>query len=440
MRAATTLPLIVPDQIDQAAPRNQPPFQEKLQATAMASRRFFAYDPHDYYYASPYHYTYSYHQYYQQPSPYRSAGDFFPAAAPEPVTVAPPRPTVESSSRPPVSIPGHFVGSELEPERLMPAAAARPPRKRALSAEDAAVRVQAAARGFLARRSVRAVREVEREAAEAGAQIARDAAALRGDARARVAVGEALMRMLLRLDAVRGAREYRRKVTKRVLKLQDAVDALEAAPASATEGNESYVEAAAPAAEMAGESAAASEVLDGEERGGWVEAEAVAAEMAGESAAASEVLDGEERGGGVEAEAVAAEMEVDGDGADGEPEQAAQDEWEMVTEEPEAAAEQPATTCPEALRPQEQGGTEITTAAEGGAGGLDARKVMEMVAALCERSAQQCAVIGALAERVDALERAVRRVEDAERRRRRAKKLRKAGKGSNHNSKCYSSD
>jgi hypothetical protein len=59
---------------------------------------------------------------------------------------------------------------------------------------------------------------------------------------------------------------------------------------------------------------------------------------------------------------------------------------------------------------------------------------MEMVAALCEQNAQQCAVIGALAERVDALERAVRRVEDAERRRRRGKKLKQDGKGSN---KCY---
>lgn len=56
-----------------------------------------------------------------------------------------------------------------------------------------------------------------------------------------------------------------------------------------------------------------------------------------------------------------------------------------------------------------------------------------MVAALCERSAQQCAVIGALAERVDALEHAVRRVEGADRRRRRNKKLKEEGKG---NTKC----
>jgi hypothetical protein len=60
-----------------------------------------------------------------------------------------------------------------------------------------------------------------------------------------------------------------------------------------------------------------------------------------------------------------------------------------------------------------------------------------MVATLCEENAQQCTVIGALVERVDTLERAVRRVEDAERRRWWGKKLKKEGKGSN-NSRCYS--
>jgi len=108
-----------------------------------------------------------------------------------------------------------------------------------------------------------------------------------------------------------------------------------------------------------------------------------------------------------------------------------------MTEEPEPAAA-PASRS-EAARPQEPAaGAEIRTAGTAaGDGSLDTQKVMEMVAALCERSAQQCAVIGALAERVDALERAVRQAEDAERRRRRAKKLRKEGKGSSHG-KCYS--
>ncbi|RCV20963.1 hypothetical protein SETIT_4G100500v2 [Setaria italica] len=391
----------------------------------MASRRFFAYDPYDYYYAAPYHYPYPYYQY-QQPALSRGVGGFFTDAAPEAVNVAP-RPRVESSR--PVSIPVHFVGSDPEPERgtaRMPAAAAVP-RKRAPSAEEAAVRVQAAARGFLARRSVRAVRDVERETDEVAGKIAREAEVLRGDARARIAVGEALMRLLLRLDAVRGAREYRKKVTKRVLALQDAVDALEAKPAPAqvavAERDESEV-----TAEMADEGAVASELPDVVEHSGMIEEEVVAGNRAdGEPEEAEET--GQAQGG-----ANLDGHKLEGSDAEGE------DEWEMVTDEPVPATETPAPR-PESPRPQEPAGTEIRRAAEAAAaagdGGLDARKVMEMVATLCERNAQQCAVIGALAERVDALERALRRAEDAERRRRRGKKAKKEGRGSNH-SKCYS--
>ncbi|CAN6178671.1 unnamed protein product [Urochloa humidicola] len=374
----------------------------------MASRRFFAYDPYDYYYASPYHYSYPYYQY-QQPAPSRGVGGFFRDAAPEAVSVAP-RPRVESSR--PVSIPVHFVGSDPEPERRTARATttttpAAVPRKRAPSAETAAVRVQAAARGFLARKSVRAVRDVEREAEELGEKIAREAEALRGDARARIAAGEALMKLLLRLDAVRGARDYRKRVTKRVLALQDAVDALESKPAPAVAAEEEESEVTA---EMAEESAVDSELQDVVEK-----------------AAAGD------RAGGEPEEVEGTEQAQDGpEGSD------AEGEWEMVTEEAETAAERLASP-----RPKEPAGTETRRAAESGAaagdGGVDARKLMEMVAALCERNAQQCAVIGALAERVDALERDVRRAEDAERRRRRGKKARKEGKGRDH-SKCYCDD
>ncbi|PUZ44951.1 hypothetical protein GQ55_8G180900 [Panicum hallii var. hallii] len=419
----------------------------------MASRRFFTYDPYDYYYTTPYHYPYPYyHQ--QQATPARRTSGFFPVAADaEPAAVR--RAAVDPAPRS-VSIPVHFVGSDPEPERKAAGLRAEPVArmaaapavvpvnvKRAPSAEEAAVRVQAAARGFMARRSVRAVREVEREAEEVGMKIAREAEALRGDSRARIAVGEALMRLLLRLDAVRGAREYRRRVTRRVLALQDAVDALEPKTATAT----------AP-------DAVAEEMTE-------AEADTVAVEIAEESAVVPRLLDAADHSVEDDAKAAAEttdEMEVDGETAAGEPEknrveaeQAPRDAnlldvddkpddgsdaegggWEMVKEEPAPAAGAAATH--EAPAQQEAAaGKEIRTAAETGvaSGDPDATRLMEMVAALCERSAQQCAVIGALAERVDALERAVRRVEDAERRRRRAKKLRKEGKGSNR-SKCYS--
>ncbi|RLM65773.1 BCL-2-associated athanogene 5 [Panicum miliaceum] len=153
----------------------------------------------------------------------------------------------------------------------------------------------------------------------------------------------------------------------------------------------------------------------------------VTADMADESAAATDVPDAVERCGEIEAKTMAdtaAEMEVDMDRADAEPEEAeeteqAQDarnlidgnkqegsdvegEWETVTEEPEPAAA-PASLF-DAPRPQEPAEAEIlTTETEAGAGGLDKWK-----------SAQQCAAISALAERVDVLERAVRRAKDAE--------------------------
>ncbi|CAD6253958.1 unnamed protein product [Miscanthus lutarioriparius] len=403
----------------------------------MASRRFFSYDPYDYYYTSPYHYTYPYYQY-QHPAPSHGVGGFFPAAAdaaPEAVKVDP-RPRVESSRS--VSIPVRFVGSDPEPERRaarMPPPAAAVPRKRAPSAEAAAVRLQAAARGFMARKSVRAVREVEREAAEVAEKVARKAEALRGDGRARIAVGEALMKMLLRLDAVRGAREYRRRVTKRVLALQDAVDALEpkAAPDSeaVAEENESEV-----TAEMAGESnsTAATELPVDAEHGGEIEVK-VAAETAADMEVDGDRIEIETAPEVVEeSEKLLDGGNIDGDKPEGSD---AEGEWEMVAEEAEPTTAAASTEA----RPQEPMASEVMS--RGGEAGtansaLDTRKVMEMVAALCEQNAQQCAVIGALAERVDALERAVRRVEDAERRRRRGKKLKKEGKGSkSNNSKCY---
>ncbi|KAE8790671.1 BCL-2-associated athanogene 5 [Hordeum vulgare] len=92
-------------------------------------------------------------------------------------------------------------------------------------------RVQAAARGHMARRMVREVRAAEREAV--AARVAAEADALRAVAKKRVGLGEELMRLLLRLDGVRGAREYRRRVARRVLAFQDAVDALESSPSPA---------------------------------------------------------------------------------------------------------------------------------------------------------------------------------------------------------------
>jgi hypothetical protein len=246
---------------------------------------------------------------------------------------------------------------------------------------------------------------------------------------------------VLRLDAVRGVREYRKRVTRKVLALQDAVDALEAKPAQA--------EASAAAESLAVETVELSEAhaaVDGGmapelpqpgeqdvQIGSDIEADPSAAEATAE-------MDMEVDGGRAEepdsaaAETIAAESAmVDELGAE------AEGEWEMVTGDDALAGE---NTPPKAQQQEAASGEEKeekkTEAAT--ADGLDAKKVMEMVAALCERSAQQCALIGALAERVDTLERAVRRVEEADRRRRRIKKIKKEGKINGKAAKSFYSD
>jgi hypothetical protein len=269
------------------------------------------------------------------------------------------------------SIPVRVVGPDPEPE------VATVTVKQAPSAADATARVQAAARGFLARKAVRALRAVEREAEEVAGTVSREAEALRADARARIRVGDELMRLLLRVDAVRGARDYRRRVARRVLKLQDAVDAMEQSPVA----EEAEAEAAGTTPTV--DNAAASADLQGSAENN--------AEMEDKTAAET-----------------ATEVEVVGDraAADGV-ESASLGGDEPVAEEPEAAL----PTSPHTPQPQEPAEEQTTIRRPAEA---DTKKLMEMVAALCEQSAQQCAMIGALAERVDALERAVRRAKKLE--------------------------
>lgn len=384
---------------------------------------FFGYDPYDYY--CPTSYGYDAYPYYRpatadpffpnveplvterlrparRRAPARHDGGFFRgfgAAEPAARTTARPRP---GSGSPKSCFEVEVTGPDFD---SLPAI----PKKQAPSVEEAAVRVQAAARGLLARRMVREVRAVERQAEAVAARVAAEAEVLRADARARIGLGEELMRLLLRLDGVRGAREYRKRVTRRVLMLQDAVDALEAAPAVVT--------------------ADAPEVQDAEK-----EAESgMEPELPVEDNTASDFLAAETTDTAVMEVDAASPVVVDEAGktetelvAEGEKASEAEGEWEMVaTGDGDVSTGEEDPAPPKAQQQQEHAQEEkkmVTT------NGLDAKKLMEMVAALCERSAQQCALIGALAERVDTLERAVRRVEEADRRRRRNKKTNKDGK------------
>ncbi|XP_047079923.1 uncharacterized abhydrolase domain-containing protein DDB_G0269086-like [Lolium rigidum] len=399
----------------------------------MASRGFFGYDPYDYYYPSPSTYTYPYDSYdsYYHPrpaparAPARSQGAFFrDAEIPEPMMreYVRPRPT---STRP-ASIPIEVTGPDSEPPRK----AAPVLKKRAPSAEAAAVKVQAAARGLLARRMMREVRAVEREAEAVAARVAAEAEALSADSRKRIGVGEELMRLVLRLDAVRGVREYRKKVTRKVLALQDAVDALEATPA-----HQEVPPAAADAESMAADTVEMSEAHDALESGMTPELQQPGEQIGSDSFSVDATpteMDMEVDGGRAEepdsaaTESTVTESVAAGEQAEGDGELAAEaeEEWEMVTGDDAIDGEPKAEQQEAAAEETEEKKTTEAATAEG----LDAKKMMEMVAALCERSAQQCALIGALAERVDTLERAVRRVEEADRRRRRIKKIKKEGK------------
>ena len=249
------------------------------------------------------------------------------------------------------------------------------------------------------------------------ARLSAEAEALRADARARIGLGEELMRLLLRLDGVHGAREYRRRVTRRVLALQDAVDALEAMSAVVT-ANAPEVQDAADEAEDGIESELELLVEDNTvvDSPGAETTDMAAMEV---DAASPVVVDEDNQ----------TETKL-------EKASEAEGEWEMVaTGDGDVSTGEEDHAPPEALQQQQEpAGEEKKTVTTGG---VDAKKLMEMVAALCERRAQQCALIGALAERVDTLERAVRRVEEADRRRRRNKKTNKDGK-KNTSSSFYS--
>ncbi|WVZ73936.1 hypothetical protein U9M48_022186 [Paspalum notatum var. saurae] len=106
----------------------------------------------------------------------------------------------------------------------------------------AAAKIQAAFRGHLVRRHVATVRAADAEATRLERLLRRQETvdAVRGDERERARFSEALMAVLLRLDAVPGrysaVRDARRAVSRRVVGLQEVFDAVVAAPEAQTCG------------------------------------------------------------------------------------------------------------------------------------------------------------------------------------------------------------
>ncbi|XP_068651598.1 BAG family molecular chaperone regulator 5, mitochondrial-like [Aristolochia californica] len=114
-----------------------------------------------------------------------------------------------------VSIPVRFVGTD---------------KSRSL----AAVKIQKVFRGFLVRRAVKKVLKIAAEVAEVERRVAEKETAemVRREEKERLRLNEMLMGLLFRLDSIRGfdsgVRDCRKRVIRRVIALQERVDAIAA--------------------------------------------------------------------------------------------------------------------------------------------------------------------------------------------------------------------
>ncbi|URE29698.1 BAG domain [Musa troglodytarum] len=120
---------------------------------------------------------------------------------------------------------GEEAGKMKQRRRQKKPATARPSN---LLRTAAAVMIQRLWRGFSARKSVRALSRISAEVGEVERTIRAREGAIRRDPRERQRADEMLMAVLLRLDNVRWARDYRKKVIRRVISLQDLVDSIAA--------------------------------------------------------------------------------------------------------------------------------------------------------------------------------------------------------------------
>ncbi|CAL9168763.1 unnamed protein product, partial [Musa hybrid cultivar] len=128
-----------------------------------------------------------------------------------------------------IPITGHDEeeAGKMKQQRQKKPATARPSN---LLRAAAAVMIQRLWRGFLARKSVRVLSRISAEVGEVERTIRAREGAIQRDPKERQRADEMLMAVLLRLDNVRWARDYRKKVIRRVISLQDLVDSIAARP------------------------------------------------------------------------------------------------------------------------------------------------------------------------------------------------------------------
>lgn len=94
-------------------------------------------------------------------------------------------------------------------------------RKYEIDRVNAAVQVQSAIRRFLVRKNVTVLRELEEEVRKIENEVAGKESS---DRMEKLRLNETLMRILFRLDSVRGARDYRKKVIRKAIQIQDVLD------------------------------------------------------------------------------------------------------------------------------------------------------------------------------------------------------------------------
>nr|XP_010929584.1 calponin homology domain-containing protein DDB_G0272472 [Elaeis guineensis] len=359
--------------------------------------------------------------------------------------VAQPRPRPPAAKSRVVSIPVQFVRSEEEEKTAKkPAAAAAVQQPAEVDRAGAAVKVQKVFRGFLVRKNVRLVHKVAAEVDEIERKIRAEEEVIRRDEKERLRVNEMLMALLLRLDSVRGVRDYRKKVIRKVISLQDAVDSIAAARDEKEVGGETLgADIGAPVETLESPAVAEehriveeavpqeckdgiSETLDAQKE----EAKAEEDESLEETLEAKDEAPEREEDlaeGPVTIESKSVEVGNIGDPmeetlgnypADTAP-LGTGGKTEEVVEESELKEEGAIFDPMEKERATEIGAEERSTTSDQMQGVVESpgvKEVMErvvaenerlkgLVAELCERSAQQCRLMGGLVERVEHLER-----------------------------------
>ena len=341
-----------------------------------------------------------------------------------------PPPPPETAKPKVVSIPVHFVGSDNDNKKRTDRAAA-------------AINVQKAFRGFLVRKNVRIAREIEAEVDEIEMKFRREQELdlIVRDEKERLRINEMLMRLLLRLDSVRGVRDYRKRVIRRVIALQEMVDSIsagrsaeQALETAAEESLETKPDVVVEEVKTLGDGGQVPEMAEPEEELGELEPIEES-----ETLETSNQVDPMEMHQEVESKTLESGHQISAGWELLETTKEVDDAEALMEEEsiPESTVDSSAqevkkessidneTPESESEKNQERGMKDVMERMV-----AENEKLKGLVALLCERSAQQCRLMGGLAQRVEHLEKIV---EKMERKRRRKDSSSSPATGANNN-------